>query len=72
MASEEERFASADTLLNKEPQIQHVRPRIEAAETKLGTELSARPQPAQDHYEQALRENDTAILTRICPDKHGR
>ncbi|WP_432747905.1 hypothetical protein H7827_28570 [Streptomyces sp. JH002] len=72
MASEEELFASADALLDKEPQVQQVRARTEAAETKLGTELSARPQPAQDHYEQALRESDTAILTRICPDKHGR
>ncbi|WP_432052420.1 hypothetical protein [Streptomyces xiamenensis] len=55
-----------------DPQVQQVRARIEAAESELGVELRACLQPFQNRYGQAVREGDVAVLTGICPGKHGR
>jgi hypothetical protein len=60
------------SLVLADPQVQEARARVEAVETELDMELSARLQPFQDRYEQAVREGDAARLTGICPGKHGR
>ncbi|MEV8116003.1 hypothetical protein AB0O69_14055 [Streptomyces xiamenensis] len=68
-------FAEAERVISavlSDPQVQQARARIEAAESGLGTELSALLQLFQDHYEQAVRESDTAVLTGNCPGKHDR
>ncbi|WP_046725329.1 hypothetical protein [Streptomyces xiamenensis] len=68
-------FTEAEKVISavlSDPQVQQVRARSKAAESELGVELSARLQPFQDRYGQALRESDTAVLTGICPGTHGR
>ncbi|MFH8687473.1 hypothetical protein ACH4EC_11450 [Streptomyces anulatus] len=45
---------------------------IQAAKTELGRESRARLQPFQDHYNQAVRNGDTAQLTEVCTGKNGR
>lgn len=68
-------FAEAEDVISfvlSDPRVQKVRARIEAAETQIGRELCARLQPFQDRYDQAVRDGNTARLTRICPGKHGR
>lgn len=55
-----------------DPQVQRARAQVEAAQTQFGLELRARLQPFQDRYDQAAHEGDVALLTGICPGKHGR
>lgn len=55
-----------------DPQVQRVRAQIQEEETQSGLELRARLQPFQDRYDRAVREGDMAVLTAICPGKHGR
>ncbi|WP_369192373.1 hypothetical protein [Streptomyces sp. R08] len=55
-----------------DPQAQEARAKVEASETEFRMELSARLQPFQDRYDQALRDGDLTRLTGICPGKHGR
>ncbi|MFE4863125.1 hypothetical protein [Streptomyces sp. NPDC056670] len=52
--------------------MQEVRDRVEAAETELGVELSARLQLFQDRYGQAVAEGDADGLAGLCGGKHGR
>ncbi|MGW4995201.1 hypothetical protein ACWEQ3_47825 [Streptomyces mirabilis] len=68
-------FAEAEHVISfvlSDPQVQEARAQVEAAETQLGMELCARLQPFQDRYDQAVRDGDAALLTGICPGKHGR
>ncbi|BCL33437.1 hypothetical protein ACFFS2_39240 [Streptomyces aurantiacus] len=68
-------FAEAEQVISlvlADPQVQEARAQVEAAETELGMELSARLQSFQDRYDQAVRDGDVARLTGICPGKHGR
>ncbi|MDX5569482.1 hypothetical protein PYK79_48165 [Streptomyces sp. ID05-04B] len=51
--------------------VREARAQVEAAETQLGMELRAHQQPFQDRYDQAVRDSDSALLTGICPGKHG-
>ncbi|MGA5874010.1 hypothetical protein, partial [Streptomyces cinereoruber] len=55
-----------------DPGVRAARARVEAAEKELGTELCARLQPLQDHYNQAMAADDTARLARVYPGKYGR
>ncbi|MER5886928.1 hypothetical protein ABT160_24155 [Streptomyces sp. NPDC001941] len=52
--------------------VQEARARVEGAERELGVELSARLQPFQDRYDQAVREGDASRLVGGCAGKHGR
>jgi hypothetical protein len=68
-------FAEAEKVVSfvlSDPGVQKARARVEAAETELGMELSARLQPSQDHDDQAVRNGDADRLDGICPGKHGR
>ncbi|MGV9884780.1 hypothetical protein [Streptomyces sp. NPDC003006] len=50
-------FAEAEDVISavlSDPGVQEARDRVEAAETELGMELSARLQPFQDRYDQAV------------------
>ncbi|WP_257585876.1 MULTISPECIES: hypothetical protein [unclassified Streptomyces] len=46
--------------------VQEPRARVEATETELGMELSARLQPFQDRCDQAVAEGDTDGLAGLC------
>ncbi|MFZ4301809.1 hypothetical protein ACOZE3_28355 [Streptomyces cinereoruber] len=48
-----------------DPGIRAARARVETAEKELGTELCARLQPLQDHYNQAVAEGDADLLARV-------
>ncbi|MFD3533411.1 hypothetical protein [Streptomyces sp. NPDC058664] len=80
-------FAEAEDVISavlSDPGVQEARDRVEAAETELGMELSARLQLFQDRYDQAVAEGDAdgsavcgaaaagAALAGLCGGKHGR
>ncbi|MFB8406085.1 hypothetical protein [Streptomyces sp. NPDC055912] len=68
-------FAEAEDVISavlSDPGVQEARDRVEAAETDLGMELSARLQPFQDRYDQAVAEGDADGLAGLCGGKHGR
>ncbi|MFJ4576872.1 hypothetical protein ACIP4W_36815 [Streptomyces sp. NPDC088846] len=68
-------FTEAEDVISavlSDPGVQAARARVEAAETGLGMELSARLQPFQDRYDQAVAEGDAAPLIGACAGKHGR
>ncbi|MFC8900601.1 hypothetical protein [Streptomyces cinereoruber] len=52
-----------------DPGVRAARARVEAAEKELGTELCARLQPLQDHYNQAVAEGDAGLLARVYPGR---
>lgn len=68
-------FAEAEDVISavlSDPGVRESRDRVEAAETELGMELSARLQPFQDRYDQAVAEGDADGLAGLCGGKHGR
>ncbi|MFE1130015.1 hypothetical protein [Streptomyces sp. CBG9] len=68
-------FAEAEDVISavlSDPGVQEARERVEAAETELGTGLSARLQPFQDRYDQAVAAGDADALAGLCGGKHGR
>ncbi|MCZ0983822.1 hypothetical protein O1L60_44465 [Streptomyces diastatochromogenes] len=68
-------FAEAEDVISavlSDPGVQEARARVEAEETELGMELSARLQPFQDRYDQAVAEGDADRFTGLCAGKHGR
>ncbi|WP_199564823.1 hypothetical protein [Streptomyces sp. AC1-42W] len=67
-------FAEAEDVISavlSDPGVQEARERVKAAETEMGTELSARLQPFQDRYDQAVAEGDADALAGLCGGKHG-
>ena len=68
-------FAEAEAVISavlSDPGVQEARERVEAAETEMGTELSARARPFQDRYDQAVAGGDADGLAGLCAGKHGR
>ncbi|MFJ2914995.1 hypothetical protein ACIO8F_37660 [Streptomyces sp. NPDC087228] len=68
-------FAEAEDVISavlSDPGVQEARDRVEAAETELGMELSARLQPFQDRYDHVVAEGDADGLAGLCGGKHGR
>ncbi|MFB6812399.1 hypothetical protein [Streptomyces sp. NPDC056387] len=68
-------FAEAEDVISavlSDPGVRESRDRVEAAETELGMELSARLQPFQDRYDQVVGEGDADGLAGLCGGKHGR
>jgi hypothetical protein len=68
-------FTEAEDVISavlSDPGVQEARDRVEAVETELGMELSARLQPFQDRYDQAVAEGDADGLAGLCGGKHGR
>ncbi|MER6774413.1 hypothetical protein ABT389_32310 [Streptomyces bacillaris] len=68
-------FTEAEDVISavlSDPRVQEARDRVEAAEAELGMELSARLQPFQDRYDQAVAEGDADGLAGLCGGKHGR
>lgn len=68
-------FAGAEDVISavlSDPGVREARDRVEAAETELGMELSARLQPFQHRYDQAVAEGDADGLAGLCWGKHGR
>ena len=68
-------FAEAEQVISallSDPGVQEARAQVEAAETQLGMEVRAHLQQFQDRYDHAVRDGDAALLTGICPGKHGR
>ncbi|MFJ2818992.1 hypothetical protein [Streptomyces sp. NPDC087294] len=66
-------FAEAEDVISavlSDPGVQEARDRVEAAETELGMELSARLQPFQDRYDHVVAEGDADA--GLCGGKHGR